>query len=126
MARPVLTGFATHEPFLYLPGATPYCRLNAVAKANSDWYPTSAATACKAASDERSSRAAVVIRHHVTYRIGDCPINSAKRFANGARDSPIAGAKLAISGGRSLSCPVDWGSGSGFKQFGYGFAFAGA
>lgn len=54
-----------HLRRLYAPGASPCARLNALAKANSEVYPTRAAMDLKGASVSRSSRAAVVSRHQV-------------------------------------------------------------
>lgn len=49
----------------YAPGASPCVRLNALAKANSEVYPTWAAMDLKGASVARRRRAAVVSRHQV-------------------------------------------------------------
>jgi hypothetical protein len=47
------------------PGATPKARLNALAKANSEVYPTRRATVPRESSPARRIRAAVLSRHHV-------------------------------------------------------------
>lgn len=51
-------------PTPYRPGATPHSRLNAAAKAISEAYRACLATTRNGASDSRSNRAAVIIRHH--------------------------------------------------------------
>ncbi|WP_326827125.1 alcohol dehydrogenase catalytic domain-containing protein [Streptosporangium sp. NBC_01756] len=56
--------------------------MNAAAKAISEEYPACAVMIRSGASDSRSSRAAMVIRHHVRYVSGGCPISAANRRAN--------------------------------------------